>query len=400
MSQGGHLVKPGGSRRTWAIMYRDTEGKLHWEGKFRTKSNAQARLSEVLNEIDRGTYTRPSSRSFEQFARDWLAGRRQIRGSTEAGYSSLIDKQLVPRLGAMIVARIRFEHIDAAVSGMLEDELASKTIHNAVMLLRNMLAGRSGPSAFRRGLAFADPTLGVKLPPLEYRQIVPPTPEQTWSLIKAAKEIGGVGYPITYLGAFCGMRRSEALGLRFLDVRWFDNEIRIQYAVSKRRCQDGIHKWEWYLGPPKSRKSLRGISATESVMRLLADLKVGNADSGFVFAGDCHGFIDPDRFEIDIWRPIVDRSGLAGTRFHDLRHFFASQLIANGETAAYVRDQMGHSSIHVTFDTYGHLFPGRGREASARYERSMDAARRKSEATVSNPLAIDSEVIGKPDTSN
>ena len=46
------------------------------------------------------------------------------------------------------------------------------------------------------------------------------------------------------------------------------------------------------------------------------------------------------------------------TRFHDLRHFFASQLIANGDTAAYVRDQMGHSSIKVTFDTYGHLFPG------------------------------------------
>src|SRR5579862_6514840 len=82
--------------------------------------------------------------------------------------------------------------------------------------------------------------------------------------IKAAKEIGGGGYPITYLGAFCGLRRSEVLGLRFLDVRWFDNEIRIQYTVSKRRCRDGVHKREWYLGPPKSRKSLRGISATES----------------------------------------------------------------------------------------------------------------------------------------
>jgi len=124
----------------------------------------------------------------------------------------------MPRLGALKVSRVRFENVDAAVTGMIEDELASKTIHNAVMLLRNMLAGRKGPSAFRRGLAFADSTLGVKLPPLEYRQIVPPTPEQTWALIKTAKEIGGAGYPITYLGAFCGMRRSEVLGLRFLDV--------------------------------------------------------------------------------------------------------------------------------------------------------------------------------------
>jgi integrase len=400
MSQGGHLVKPTGSRKTWAIMYRDTEGKLRWEGKFRTKGNAQTRLSEVLNEVDKGTYSRPSSLSFEQFAKEWLLRRRQLRGSTEAGYSSLTDKQLIPRLGSMKVSRVRFEDIDAAVSGMIEDELASKTIHNAVMLLRNMLAGREGPSAFRRGLAFADSTLGVKLPPLEYRQIVPPTPEQTWALIKTAKEIGGVGYPITYLGAFCGMRRSEVLGLRFLDIRWFDNELRIQHTISKRRCQDGMHKWEWSLGPPKSRKSLRGISATDSVMRLLADLKVGNADSGFIFPGNCHGFIDPDRFETEIWRPIVKQADLTGTRFHDLRHFFASQLIANGETAAYVRDQMGHSSIHVTFGTYGHLFPGRGKEASDRYEKSMDAARRKSEAAASNRLAIGGDGIRKPDTRN
>jgi len=82
--------------------------------------------------------------------------------------------------------------------------------------------------------------------------------------------------------------------------------------------------------------------------------------------------MDPDFFEASIWRPIVERAGLKGTRFHDLRHFFASQLIANCETATYVRDQMDHSSIHTTFDTYGHLFPGCGKEAGARYERSME----------------------------
>ena len=58
----------------------------------------------------------------------------------------------------------------------------------------------------------------------------------------------------------------------------------------------------------------------------------------------------------------------------------ASFVLANGETAAYVRDQMGHSSIKVTFDTYGHLFPGRGKEASGRYEKSMEEARMKAAA--------------------
>src|SRR5690349_1530127 len=279
VSQRGHPVKPTGARRTWAVMYRDGDGNLRWEGKFHSRTDAQRRLTSVLGEIDKGTYTRPSSLTFEQFSKEWLAGRRQLRGSTESGYESVIKSQLIPRLGSLTVSHIRFEHIDAAVSGMVEDELAPKTIHNAVMLLRNMLTGRKGPSAFRRNLAFADHTLGVKLPPLEHRQIVPPTPEEAWRLIRVARDIGGVGYPITYLGAFCGLRRAEALGLRFVSIRWFDNEIRVQYAISKRRCQDGIHKWEWYLGPPKTRKSLRGIAATESVMKLLADLKVGNADS-------------------------------------------------------------------------------------------------------------------------
>jgi integrase len=91
---------------------------------------------------------------------------------------------------------------------------------------------------------------------------------------------------------------------------------------------------------------------------------------------------------------------MSGTRFHDLRHFFASQLIANGETAAYVRDQMGHSSIKITFDTYGHLFPGRGKEASSRYEKAMDEARRKTQAGVSKTLAIEPGAEPKPEVSN
>ena len=233
VSQRGHLVKPTGARRTWAVMYRDGDGNLRWEGKFHNRTDAQRRLTSVLGEIDKGTYTRPSSLTFEQFSKEWLAGRRQLRGSTESGYESVIKSQLIPRLGSLTVSHIRFEHIDAAVSGMVEDELAPKTIHNAVMLLRNMLTGRKGPSAFRRNLAFADHTLGVKLPPLEYRQIVPPTAEQVWKLIDVAREIGGVGYPITYLGAFCGLRRAEALGLRFVSVRWFD-KLRSAFSTPSR----------------------------------------------------------------------------------------------------------------------------------------------------------------------
>jgi len=360
-------------------MYRDPDGELRWEGKFRTRRNAQRRLNEILTAIDKGTYLRPSSVSFEEFAESWLSGRRQIRGSTESGYGSIIRKQLVPRLGAIVVSALRYEHIETAVSGMIEDELAVKTIHNAVTLLRTILSGKKGPSAARRGLILTDPTLGLELPALETSQVVPPTPEQVWALIHAAKANGGIAYPLTYIGAFTGVRRNEALALRFNDILWFDSEILVRHAISKTKVQDGAHKWAWKLGPPKSRKSVRRIAATESVMKLLADLKAGKPEDAFLFPGDGGGFIDPDLFDAEIWKPVTTKAKLAGTRFHDLRHFFASQLIANGESAVYVRDQMGHSSIKVTFDTYGHLFPGQGKQASGRYEKAMESARGKLE---------------------
>jgi integrase len=340
MSQRGHIVKPKGKQKTWAIIYRDPNGRQKWEGKFATRKAASKRLNEVLHEIDTGAFVSRSSLTVEQFAERWLESRRSIRGSTEAGYTSIINAQLIPRIGSVHLSAKRydwFNHVDSLVGGMIEDELEPKTIRNVIVLLRTMLAGRKRASAMQQGLISFDPTQGAELPQVDTREITPPTPELAWKLINTAKEIGGIGYPLAYLAAFTGVRRGEALALRLSDVRWFDNEIHVQRAISKHRGRDGAHKWEWREGPPKSRKSVRRLAATESVMKMLADLKAGKADDAFLFPGD-GGFIDPDKFDLEIWKPITEGAGMEGTRFHDLRHFFASQLIGQGESAVYVRD--------------------------------------------------------------
>jgi integrase len=285
------------------------------------------------------------------------------------------------------------EHCQDLVSGLIEDdELSVKYLHNIVTLLRTMLVGRKGASAMRLGYIGHDPTLGLELPPLETREIVPPTQEEVWKLINTAKTMGGVGYPITFLGAFTGWRRNEALAGKFTDVDWFNHEIRIRSAISKERSTDGAHKWEWVVGPPKTKRSIRRVALTESASRMLADLKaLAPTADGFLFKGQIGSFIDPDKFNAEIWTPIAEGAGMKGTRYHDLRHFFASQLIAQGESPAHVRDQMGHSSIKVTFDTYGHLFPGTGREAASRFDDSMKKARAKAEACGSNLVAATPE---------
>ena len=65
----------------------------------------------------------------------------------------------------------------------------------------------------------------------------------------------------------------------------------------------------------------------------------------------------------DDWITALEKAGLRRIRFHDLRHTFASLLIQNGESLAYVKDQLGHSSIKMTVDVYGHLVPGANRQA-------------------------------------
>ena len=120
-------------------------------------------------------------------------------------------------------------------------------------------------------------------------------------------------------------------------------------------------------------------------LRLLAALKqTATNPNGYILAPEIAGLavagnelVDPDMFSSSIYRPIAVAADLAAFRFHDLRHFFASMLIAQSESPKYICDQLGHSSIQVTFDTYGHLFLQARREASAQLEKAMFADREK-----------------------
>ena len=73
--------------------------------------------------------------------------------------------------------------------------------------------------------------------------------------------------------------------------------------------------------------------------------------------------VTPGAFWQNVWRPLVKRAAVRYRKPHALRHAFASLLIQQGESLAYVRDQMGHHSITITVDTYGHLVPGANKPA-------------------------------------
>ncbi len=99
-----------------------------------------------------------------------------------------------------------------------------------------------------------------------------------------------------------------------------------------------------------------------------------------------------------VFYPALSRSGLRRIRIHDLRHTYASLLIQQGESLAYVKEQLGHHSIKITVDTYGHLVPGGNRQAVDRLDETpQDAPIRNPDATsLKLPVAAISEVTENP----
>jgi integrase len=83
--------------------------------------------------------------------------------------------------------------------------------------------------------------------------------------------------------------------------------------------------------------------------------------------------LDGDNLRSRVFYKVLAKAGLRRVRLHDLRHTFASLLIQQGESLAYVRDQLGHASIQLTVDTYGHLIPGANRQAVDRLDDATPA---------------------------
>jgi integrase len=365
--QRGAIVK---RYNRYSLKYRTPDGKQKWESSFATKAEAQARLNELLQEIDKGTYVEPKTITFAEFAEQWIQSRSSIRGSTLSAYASIVKQRLGPYFGKMQLTDIGYAQVQKFVNELRKD-VSAKTVHNTLILLRVMLTGKKGASAIKRGFLRSDPTKGVELPPRHPRKIQPLAVETVWKLIDAAEELGGVGRSLVFVDAFTGLRRNEILALGFTDIDWRNRELLVRRAVSKKLSDDGVRKWLWGMGPPKSQKSFRRVALAESVLELIETMR-GEAEDrdGLIFRRPDGSAIDPDYFDAWIFAPILEKAGLK-IRFHDLRHFFASMLIAQGESPKYVCDQMGHSSIQVTFDIYGHLFPQSRREAADKLQQAM-----------------------------
>src|SRR5215211_1462943 len=117
------------------------------------------------------------------------------------------------------------------------------------------------------------------------------------------------------------------------------------------------------LVPVKTRTSRRRVDLSSTAVHVLRRQLLARKpnDLGLVFTSPRGELLNDDNFRHRVFRPAVRRTKVMGFRFHDLRHTYAALMVAAGAHPKYLQAQMGHSSIRVTLDLYGHLFPDANR---------------------------------------
>ncbi|WP_170212824.1 tyrosine-type recombinase/integrase [Pedococcus bigeumensis] len=349
------------SRRgeSWRARYRNPETGRQHERSFPRQADAVRWRRQQLDALDRGRWVDPEAgkvsfvRYFEAWERDqvWTDGTRQAM-SLAARSTTFADVDL---------RRVRPSHIEAWVKSMTiptqkrPRPLAPGTIKTRFVNVRSVFR-----AAVRDGMIAVDPTLSVRLPRLRKREaaMTIPAPEVVRRILDAShpRFTAFVG-----LCAFAGLRLGEAAALRVEDVDFLRRQVQVSRQV--QRLTGG----ELDIRLPKY-NSERTVHIPDALAQMLAQHVELGLFNGWLFAG-VEG-VPPHQNTVGYrWRTTLFRAGIEGVRLHDLRHFYASGLIASGCDVVAVQRALGHAKSTTTLTTYAHLWPSaedRVRDASAR----------------------------------
>ncbi len=301
---------------------------------------------------------------FTKFKDSYL--KTAVRDSTAERYDQCFKHHILPLLGDLALDRITKEKVKELIAETVKKNLARHTIRNVVACLCSVLS-----HAIDDGIITHNPAVKLgkyfKQARVVHDKIEPLTADEVPNFLAKSRERdskrakGNPEYcPLFLCAVHTGMRAGEISGLQWGDIDWNGKYLMVRRSIRKGRI------YETKTGKVRridmSDDLLEELSAYRR-RRLEEALKGGrNELPQWIFASGEGTPLDMHNVERREFRNCLEAAKLRRIRFHDLRHTTASLLIQNGAPLAYVRDQLGHSSIKVTVDIYGHLVPGANRQ--------------------------------------
>ena len=348
-------------------------------------------LKKRLDEVERCSFTAGSDRlTFAQLADRYIESKVNVRPSTRRSYASLIELYLKPCFGEMRIERITaaliedyrnrlaVERLPAIADAFAARLRAERPALSKARARRRAMQTKPGIRTINKSLTlmvmifnYAARHRWVDHNPAEHvEKLKAPvsaesalldnnilSPQEITRLLNAAEpaRLGKDGMQrsnnyqlVIKFAIFTGVRSGELRGLQWGDVDWRSNQVHIRRAWKEGQFQQ-----------PKTRTSVRRIDLPKVLVDELREWKLGcpKGEHDLVFPNTAGKPMSSTNLLQRGFYPALRRAGLRQVRFHDLRHTFASLLIANGEDIVRVSRLLGHASPAITLKVYSHMLP-------------------------------------------
>ena len=344
----------------WRARYRDPAGK-EYARHFPRKIDAQRWLDEIAAAQVRGDYVDPKTArtTVSEWTDSWLAGYRTRRPRT-VRQAQVHLKLIVAAFGPVQLSALKPSHVKAWTAQLKAEGRADSYVYALHARLSQVMS-----DAVHDGVIARNPCSRRTSPGTGSQRPYVATTEQVWALYDAMPP--GLR-PAVLLGSFAGLRLAEAAALRPDDVDFMRGVV--SPAI------------QWPAEPLKSEISKTPIPIPNE-LSLLLSAAVAAGDGSTIVSNEIGRSAGPWAIERAFRNARETVVGLpAGFRFHDLRHYFASLLIADGLDVKVVQARLRHASAKTTLDVYGHMWPDKD-VASRAAVSAVIAARQREQASAS-----------------
>lgn len=331
----------------WQARYTGPDGREHSKT-VRRKVDAERFLATVESAKLRGEWVDPAAGRITvgEWAPRWLETKRKLKPKTRAGYESILRSRILPTFADVHLNRLERIQIEQWVSGMLDAGLSASRIRESYQVFASMVE-----AAVTNGYVARNVVRGVELPRVTRKERRFLTAPQVEALRDAMPDRYGA---LPLVLAYGGLRWGELVALRRKRIDPVHGRIEVAESATEI---NGELSW----GTPKSHQvgAVQLPSFVIDALESHLDEHVETDPEAVVFTTDTGGPLRHSNFLSRVWRPALRSAGLPDNLTpHELRHTCAALLIAEGADPKAIQAQLRHSSIQVTFDVYGHLFPG------------------------------------------
>jgi integrase len=335
---------------------------------------ARRTAEKIQAEIGLGLFVFPTQKAepqitlehyYRKFERTYL--KTACRESTAERYDECFRIHILPRFGGLPLPEVTRDKVKEFVADLVEKRLARATVRIITASLCTVFS-----HAIEDQIVTANPAVKLtrfyKQAHVLHEKIEPLAEHEVPLFLEAAKNRDAKRrrgnpeyYPLFLCAIHTGLRAGELAGLQWGDIDWNGKFMMVRRSIGKNG----------QVYPTKTNKVRRGDMSDDLLAefgafrrrRLAEALQTGsNEISEWIFGSSNGSPLDMHNVERREFEKCLQAAKLRKIRFHDLRHTIASILLQQGASLAYIKDLLGHSSIKVTVDIYGHLVPGANRE--------------------------------------